>query len=192
MLVILAGLLLHELNAFRKGESKLLTAALALHVLGLLHSGIGSAFFPHFSETYANPVYEMMIPMALQGYTPNSWALDLGLGPQAAAWLGLGVLWLPLVLWLQRNLVFWGRRPTVVCTLTLWAALLIGPLLPHTKPRDFGLETRKMMRIWEPTEGRPIDLPAPKTGNLASEIALGKNKAGLKSLRAQCNKDEEK
>ena len=79
--VILAGLLLHELNAFRKGESKLLTAALALHVLGLLHSGIGSAFFPHFSETYANPVYEMMIPMASKGTPQNSpglWIWVLG------------------------------------------------------------------------------------------------------------------
>ncbi|MBL93565.1 MAG: hypothetical protein CMH56_17325 [Myxococcales bacterium] len=185
MLVLLAGLFLHEQNAFRKGESKLLTFALLCSVIGVLHSGIGGAFFPHFSETYNNPVYEMMIPMALTGFSPDSWALGWGLPPKAAAWTGLGILFAPLLIWLAQNQFFWGKRPLLVVMIGLWGAMLVGPMLPDTKAQNFSLETRKMYRIWEPPTGRPLNFSASQT-DLAAQMSLGESKKYIKQLNQVC------
>jgi hypothetical protein len=192
LLVILAGALLHEKKAFIRINSIWLSTALILCVLGIIHSGIAGAFFPHLSETYKNPVYEMMLPMALQGFSPDTWALDLGAPPKVSAYLGLCLLFLPLLVWnhLYRKVV--SPLSVVLIAATISFACLIGPMLPGSHAGTIGIETRHLYRNWSPAHGHPLALPPLKESDIQIQTAMEPTSKTFRKINQMCRQSGER
>ena len=156
LLIILGVGWLNDKKAFSQPGHPWLHVAIALSVLGVIHSGIASAFFPHLSETYKNPVYEMMVPMALRGFSPDTWLLHWGISAHLSAMTGLCLLFLPLLIWIHGYSATAKTKALFVLFVTLSVALWAGPKLPGSKAATVGLETRHLYRNWSPAAGRPF------------------------------------
>jgi hypothetical protein len=133
-------------------------AALAgLVAVGLLHSGVAGAFYPHLSDVYRNPVYEMLLPLVARGFSPDSVFLWLGLPPAVSAALLLVVLTLPLlVLFLSLP----GAKPRAcmagAAAASVALSFAIGPSLAHSDGARAALETRRLIDNWRPEGGVPL------------------------------------
>ena len=184
--IILAGVLLHEKKALLKTQSFLLLFSCALCTVGILHSGIAGAFFPHLSETYKNPVYEMMLPMAFQGFSPDTWLLDLGFAPKTSAYLGIILLFLPLFLWLNANRKLMGYFPLATVFVTLWLACSLGPQLPGSNKDRVSVETRHLYRNWAPIKGRALQSSKLDDKDINAQIAIEPTKKTLHRVRHLC------
>jgi hypothetical protein len=185
LLVVLAGLYLHRIDAFSQ-KKHLVLFAVALTTLGIIHSGIAGAFFPHLSTVFRNPVYEMMVPMSLAGFSPNSLFLELGLSAQLSSWCGLFLLFLPLLIWIHvyGDGDLYPRLGVYLGTMCI--AFTLGRALPGSHPDTVSVETRHTYRMWHPAEGRPISEPLMRTDNLSAQFAMEPGRHVFKKLDEMC------
>lgn len=158
LLAVPTALAFDRLSAARPVAARALLAALV--AVGLVHAGIAGMFFPHLSDVYRNPVYEMMLPLVARGVSPDSIFLLMGLGPRASTVLLLVALALPLVLALVHGR---DRHDRLGLGLGLGAAaaavalaLVAGPALARTDPARAALETRRLLDNWRPAAGVPL------------------------------------
>ncbi len=140
----------------RTRPSTALASLSALVAVGVVHAGVAGMFFPHLSDTFANPVYEMMLPLVARGFAPASLPLLVGAPPAMVAIACVLVLAAPLGL----ALLPLGRALALrIAGAALGAVLLgiaLGPLLPRTPGGAGALEARRMMDNWRPEEGNPL------------------------------------
>lgn len=128
----------------------------ALVAAGLLHAGVAGMFFPHLSDVFRNPVYEMMLPVVALGASPDGLPLWLGLPARASSLLLIALLAVPLLI-----VVLSGGARTAVpsagaALLTVVVLLGAGPLFAHTHAARAALETRRLLENWRPTAGLPL------------------------------------
>jgi hypothetical protein len=131
-----------------------------LSAVGILHSGVAGVFFPHLSHIYKNPVYESLVPLIRNGFSPDSWALWLGLPAPVSAFLVLALLFAPLVVLVFQNPgISKGAAARMILMPAIFAlglALVLGPrILPSTAADAVGRETRHLYDIWRPLDGNP-------------------------------------
>lgn len=165
LLAVPTALAFDRLSASRPVAARALLAALV--AVGLVHAGIAGMFFPHLSDVYRNPVYEMMLPLVARGVSPDSVFLLVGLGPRASTVLLLVALALPLVLALagdrrdRRDRGDRGDRRGLglglgAAAAAVMLALVAGPSLARTDPSRAALETRRLLDNWRPEAGVPL------------------------------------
>ena len=129
----------------------------SLVAVSIVHSGIAGAFFPHLSDAFANPVYEMMLPLVGRGFAPDSVPLWLGMGARTSAVVVMVALFVPLAV---AVFVRSDARGSMIALLAGLAAVvvavLVGPTLAHSEPAAGSLEARRMMDNWRPDDGDPL------------------------------------
>jgi hypothetical protein len=118
--------------------------------VGVLHSGLAGALFPHLPDNLKNPVVEMVFPLWVRGIAPDSLPLALGLSPGASVVVIAVVLALPVVLIALRHA---PRTLGVVALLPPWIAFL--GVLPGSDADVRGREVRRALDNWRPENGVP-------------------------------------
>ncbi len=124
--------------------------------VGVVHSGLAGALFPHLPDVLANPVPELVLPLIVRGLAPDSVPLALGASPAASVVVIVLVVAAPAVLAAA------GRGPlpqaaTALGTMTAAAvvAVAVDGLLPGTAPAVRALEVRRLVDNWRPEAGVP-------------------------------------
>jgi hypothetical protein len=128
----------------------------ALVAVGVVQAGVAGMFFPHLSDVYRDPVFEMMLPVVAKGFSPDSVFLVLGAKPAWSAALLVVVLALPwgAALLLSRD----ARTFAAGLAFSVVAVALVATLAraARTEPTKAALETRRLLDNWRPEEGNPI------------------------------------
>ncbi len=120
----------------------------ALAAVGVVHSGVAGAFFPHLPDVFRTPVGTFVLPMVWRGFCPDSPILMAGLSPSTAAAVVVVVLLLPLI-------IIAARTPRAALGLVVLVPVVALNLsFAHHGPRD-ALEARRMMDNWRPDSGNP-------------------------------------
>lgn len=121
-------------------------AAHALVLVGVIIMVVAATTFPHWPDSFRNPLYECSLWLLGHGYAPHSLGTAVGL---RGAW-SLVPLW-ALIAALVVALLGRGERPRLV---TLAVAAVVAVLLvlalglvPHPAP---AAKTGYLERIWEP------------------------------------------
>lgn len=140
----------------RTRPSTALASLAALVAVGVVHSGVAGMFFPHLSDAFANPVYEMMLPFVARGFAPASLPLLLGASPALAVFACVLVLAAPLAFAVVLQRRARAVRGVAAAVGAVVLALVVGPLLPGTAVPVDALEARRMMDNWRPEEGNPV------------------------------------
>jgi hypothetical protein len=121
----------------------------ALVAVGVLHSGLAGAFFPHLPEVFAQPVGSYVVPTVVRGFAPDSVPLWLGASaPVAAALIALTVFAAVVVVGLA-----WRQRSIVAVLVVVPLALLEVWLAPQTPAT--ALEARRLADNWRREAGNP-------------------------------------
>lgn len=173
------------LDALSTSRPHLARSALAaLVAVGVLHSGIAGMFFPHLSDVFANPVAEMMLPLAARGFSPASLPLLLGASPALSAMACLAALFAPLFLALAAQGLRPSLRPALAAAVALLGAILVGPHLAQTRGGAGAVEARRMMDNWRPEEGNPV-LAADTTRAPRTLLAVDRARDAFPLLQGQ-------
>jgi hypothetical protein len=120
--------------------------------VGILHSGIAGATFPHLPDVLVNPVGELVLPLVVRGLAPDSVPLALGLSPANSVVVIVAVVAAPLVVCL---VLARAARIVVVVVVVVAAAVVIDRALPGTRPGPRALEVRRLVDNWRPERGVP-------------------------------------
>lgn len=126
----------------------------ALAAVGVLHSGLAGAFFPHLPEVFAAPVGSYVVPTVVRGFAPDSVPLALGAPASvAAAIVALTVFAVVVIV-----AVVWRKRGGAAVLVVVPLALLEVHVAPHTSAT--ALEARRLADNWRPAAGNPylVDL----------------------------------
>lgn len=119
--------------------------------VGVVHSGVAGALFPHLPDVLRNPVIEFALPLVVRGLCPDSIPLALGLSPAVSVVVIVVVVALPL---LVAALAY--REPlALVALVVVPLAIVAARALPATEPRQAGRELRRVVDNWRPEQGIP-------------------------------------
>ncbi|MDP2345328.1 MAG: hypothetical protein Q8O67_30570 [Deltaproteobacteria bacterium] len=118
--------------------------------IGVVHSGVAGALFPHLPDVLRNPVVELALPLVVRGVCPDSVPLLLGLSPAVAVVVVVGVVALPLLV-----VALVHRERAVIAVLVVPLVILVDAALPSTKPAIAGREVRRALDNWRPERGVP-------------------------------------
>ncbi len=148
----LAGLLsvtaVLALERLSSSSARLL--ALGAAAVGVLHSGVAGAIFPHLPDVLRNPVIELALPLVVRGLCPDSMPLALGLPPAIAVVVVVVVVALPLF-----AVAAVHREPRVLVVLVVPLVVVIDGALPATTAAVAGREVRRVVDNWRPEGGIP-------------------------------------
>jgi hypothetical protein len=124
--------------------------------IGVVHSGLAGALFPHLPDVLANPVPELVLPLVVRGLAPDSVPLALGASP-ATSVVVIALAVAAPSLWAEA-----GRRPRAraaagvptMCAAVVFVVAVDG-LLPGTAPAIRAVEVRRLVDNWRPEAGVP-------------------------------------
>ena len=117
--------------------------------IGVAHSGLPGAFFPHLPDVLQQPIGELLLPLIARGFAPDSVPLWLGLSSSTSAAVIVAVLFLAVVV---IGLVH--RRPVAMIAVVIAAPIAWLELQTAPTPRA-ALETRRITDNWRPERGNP-------------------------------------
>jgi hypothetical protein len=124
-----------------------LVAAVAI---GIVHSGIAGALFPHLPDLLENPVGELVLPLVVRGIAPDSVPLALGMASSTSVMVIVAVLALPLFVAVA------PRAPAALLGLSVVVPVVLVDLtLPGTDAAARGREVRRALDNWRPETGVP-------------------------------------
>jgi hypothetical protein len=131
--------------------------AAATLFFGFLMSGISGAFYPHLPVTFANPVFEVLLPLIRDGFVPRNLGYLLGLrglsGYLPAVALGLAPLVALLTVQAHRSN---ANRLSFLLTSVLVFALACQPfsrLAKHSQMPQWGIDDlMAVYSTWEPLD----------------------------------------
>ena len=118
--------------------------------IGIVHSGIAGALFPHLPDNLRNPVIELALPLVVRGLAPDSVPLAIGLSPAVAVVVVVVVVALPLFVAAVVH-----RSAAIVAVLVVPLVILVDSALPSTPPAVAGREARRLLDNWRPERGVP-------------------------------------
>ncbi len=147
----LAGLLsVLAVDALPRLSTRLrLGVVVALGGIGIVHSGVAGAFFPHLSDVFRTPVGSCVLPAVWRGFSPDSVWLFLGAASSTSALLIVLSLFLPLALVASRH------RGSVFALVVVAVVAAVANLSLAKHSRADALEARRMMDNWRPETGNP-------------------------------------
>ena len=159
----------------------------ALVTIGIAHSGLAGAFYPHLHETLKNPVHELVLPLVFRGFSPDTPALWLGASARDSCSMVVATLLLPLLIACARPTRAIDALGSVVFGSGVAVLLVLASprWLPRTPPDVAALITRNQMSIWRPYSGNPWteERDGPPTGPRRC-FALDDAVCALQSLRS--------
>jgi hypothetical protein len=117
--------------------------------IGVLHSGVAGAMFPHLPEVFSAPVGSFVIPTVVRGFAPDSVPLWLGTSARVAGIVVVVVLFASIG---AVGLV-WRRRGVLAIVAVVPLALVEAWLAPDTPAA--ALEVRRLADNWRPEAGNP-------------------------------------
>jgi hypothetical protein len=119
--------------------------------VGVLHSGLAGAFFPHLPDVLRAPVGELVLPLVWRGFAPDSIPLALGLSSStSAAIVALLVLGGPVLVGIAA-----GRRGSAVVAVIVVAVVAVVEVHAIADGPTAGREVRRVTDNWRPESGIP-------------------------------------
>ena len=152
---VLGVLALDGVDAQRLSRRHLGTVFLVLSVwLGVLHSGLAGAFFPHLPDVLPAPIGQFVLPMIARGLCPDSPVLwlthALGAGPGIAAFVVAVVVFIPVAM-----LTWWTSKRIFVGVVGVTVLVASTHIVTAPQTASAGLEVRRLYDNWRPEIGNP-------------------------------------
>ena len=137
--------------------------------IGVLHSGLAGAFFPHLPDILRWPIGELLLPLIARGFAPDSVPLWLGQSSSISAAVVVVVVFFAVV-----AVGIAHRRVAVAVVLVALplASLEVRLAPPSAKA---ALEVRRITDNWRPERGNPW-LADVATAPEATAYAVGRDK----------------
>lgn len=146
--------------------------------VGVLHSGLAGAFFPHLPDVLRAPVGELVLPLVWRGFAPDSIPLTLGLSSStSAAIVALLLLTGPVLVAIAA-----GRRGSAVVAVVVIAIVAVVEVEAIADTSTAGREVRRVTDNWRPESGIPwrIDVD---TAPHAARFALDRSREVKGTIR---------